>query len=169
MALVYIYIYIYNVIHWQTVSFLSVARPARCFKPRSRSDWLYVCRIFYPRFIVSLSVTKGIFYIYHFTYSLSDIGVLRSWEEHCISAYLVAGNFPTRVLNPWEGAYVLSSTVSIYIYIYIYGMGQDKIKAFTSTIFPNNLNVNDGNNPQMLGILTELRKIVALPSAVHPP
>ena len=69
MSEIYIYIYIY--IYPQTNCFVvsqvfSVARLARCFKLGLKPSWLYINQISYPRAIIILSVSKGIFYIYNF-------------------------------------------------------------------------------------------------------
>ena len=47
-----------------------------------------------------LSVNEWIFTYIFFTYTLLAPGVLNSWKEHCISAYVATGISPTRVLTP---------------------------------------------------------------------
>ena len=94
---IYIYIYIYIYCLPQTDRFVgsrlfSVAWHARCFKLRSK-HWLYVSQISYPRDIVILSVSKGIFYRYIYLHlHFSSTGVLNSWVELYIYAYVVTGN-----------------------------------------------------------------------------
>ena len=44
--------------------------------------------------MIILNVSKGIFYVYTFTYMLSATGVLNSWEELCIYIYVAGGNSP---------------------------------------------------------------------------
>ena len=72
---IYIYIYIYKHCHPQTDYFVVsqifiAARPARCFKLRSKSYWLYISQISYPRAIIILCVSEGIFTCL-FTYTSS--------------------------------------------------------------------------------------------------
>ena len=116
-----IYIYIYIYCHPQTDCF--VVRFKLGSKPGRRISYSWAIVIFY--------VSIGIF-CYIFTNTLSATGVLNSWEEVCVYAYAVAGQFLTRVLNPH--IYCHPQTVSLYtnpsvsldtwgassIYIYIY-------------------------------------------------
>ena len=77
----------------------SVARPARCFKPRSKRGWLYVSRMSYPRFIVILSVSEKSFtyFFLHIRYRLPEFSILE--KSYCISACVALGKFLTRVLT----------------------------------------------------------------------
>ena len=89
---IYIYIYIYTYCHPQTDC---VAKHARCFKLGSKPGWLCISRISYPRDIVILSVSEGIFHAYVFIYTLSATGMFNSWALH-------------------------TTLIRIYPYIYIY-------------------------------------------------
>ena len=95
--LIYIYIFILR----QTVSLyqlFSVARPGRCFKPRSKPGWLYVSQISYPRTHVILSaklILRLSFYIYDIGYQSAQ------FMRRAIAFQRMGGQakFPTRVLN----------------------------------------------------------------------
>ena len=94
------YIYIYIVIHWQTVS---------CFKPRSKS-----VRYLTPAPPSPLHKWRNFFtYIYlHICYRLPECSIHE--KSKCISAYVAACKFPTRALNPREGEYILTSTDRLF-------------------------------------------------------
>ena len=85
IALAIFIIYIYIVIHKQIVSLYQ--NSSVWLDTRDDSSWdrnpadFYVIRISYPKPIVILSLSKGTFYVYIFTYTLSASGVLNSWEE----------------------------------------------------------------------------------------
>ena len=76
----------------------TVAWPAKCFKLGFKPSWLYISWTFYLKVIVILSVREGIFsyiflYILHLVYSILE-------QSYCMSAYVAADIFPTRVLKP---------------------------------------------------------------------
>ena len=75
-----------------------LAWPPRCFKPRSK-----------PEPSSFSAEVKFFFCWYLFIYKLSSTEMLNSWEV-CVSAYVVASKFPTRVLNLQDGVYILSFT-----------------------------------------------------------
>ena len=115
-----IYIYIYIVIHRQTVSFYQNSSVWLETQDARSQDWN-------PSnldWVSDLSATKrttlakGIFKVFtlataavclHF-YTLSATRVLNSFEELCITL-AAAGNSFARVLNPHGGAYILSSKI----------------------------------------------------------
>ena len=103
-------IYIYC--HSQTNCFIesqhfSVARYVRCFKLGSKTGWIYVSRMSYPKAIVPLDVNPGILHLYLFTNSL--IGYRSAQLTRRALHLHVCGRrqFPTWVLLP-----------SIYIYFH---------------------------------------------------
>ena len=76
---IFFHIYIYIVIHrhcFVVSQLFSVARLTRCFKPKSKSGWLYVSQISYPRIIIIiLSIHEGIF-----MYSFFYIYIIKYWS-----------------------------------------------------------------------------------------
>ena len=116
---VHIYIYIYIYIYPQTDCFVvlqlfSVAGHARCFKLGSKSGWLYVSSTSYSRPIVILSVSEGIFCKSIFTYSQSVTGMLNSWEEFSIYAYVAASNSALKCSTHEHIYFHPKQTVSLY-------------------------------------------------------
>ena len=88
---------------WSTDCFVvlqlfSVTRYARAFKLWSKPGWLYISRISYYR---HSHRKRRNFCIYIFTYTLSAIGVLSSWEELCIYVYVAASNSPVECSIYW--------------------------------------------------------------------
>ena len=92
-------------------------RHARCFKLGSKPSCLCVSRISYPRTIVILRVRVGIFMYMFLLIRLLSTGVLNSWEELCIYAYVVAFNSPLEYSIHWGGAYILSSIDKLFGWI----------------------------------------------------
>ena len=109
---IYIYIYIYIYYHSWTDCFfvlqpLCVAWSIRCFKPRSKSDRIFVSLISYPRAIDIFSVSKRFFL--HIRYRLPEWSI----HEKALRRLVVCITYQTFWIISWQILY-------IYIYIYIY-------------------------------------------------
>ena len=72
----------------------------RCFKPISKTDWLYVSWISYPWAIVIFSVSEESFYVYPFTYTLSATRELIPGEEQLHFRLNDTRNMPPSSAHP---------------------------------------------------------------------
>ena len=99
-----LYIYIYNpqTDCFVVSQFFSMTRHTTCFKLGLKPGWLYISQISYPRAIIILSISEGIFSAYILTYTLLTTRVLNSWAELCIYTYVAASNSPLECSINWR-------------------------------------------------------------------
>ena len=93
----------------------SMVRHARCFKLGTKPGWLTAVRYLILK-LSSFSAKAKEFFQRTFIYTLSATGVLDSWEEFCIYAYVAVSNSWFECSTHWGSIYIVihRQTVSLY-------------------------------------------------------